>query len=186
MAKKKPKQQDLSPPANLQDMQAIFEEMGLPQGDPESMAMLQQLMRNSGMNLSELFAMMLPALEEAGVMEDVEEIRPQAKKAGSKAKSSKKRSGGPANDLDDLVEDALSQRSPKKTLEMLESALKQGEQQLSSEFRDHVGKFWLNVKTRPYMRARLALVNFLTAQGEHEASIEHMEEMLRLNPNENQ
>ena len=62
MAKKKPKRQDLSPPPNLQDMQAIFEEMGLPQGDPESMAMLQQLMRNSGMNLSELIAMMVPAL----------------------------------------------------------------------------------------------------------------------------
>lgn len=186
MAKKKAKQKDLAPPANLQDMQAIFEEMGLPQGDPESMAMLQQLMRNSGMNLSELFAMMLPALAEAGVMDDVEEVRPQAKKASSKAKSSKKKAGGKSSDLDDLVENALSERTPKKTLEMLENALKLGEQQLSSEFRDHVGKFWLIVKTRPYMRARLALVNFLTAQGQHEQAIEHMAEMLRLNPIDHQ
>lgn len=186
MAKKKAKQKDLAPPANLQDMQAIFEEMGLPQGDPESMAMLQQLMRNSGMNLSELFAMMLPALAEAGVMDDVEEVRPQAKKASSKAKSSKKKAGGKSSDLDDLVENALSERTPKKTLEMLENALKLGEQQLSSEFRDHVGKFWLIVKTRPYMRARLALINFLTAQGQHEQAIEHMAEMLRLNPIDHQ
>lgn len=186
MAKKKSKQQDLTPPATLQDMQAIFEEMGLPPGNPEAMAMLQQLMRNSGMNLGELFTMMLPVLEGAGVMDDVEEVRPKPKKSAGKAKSSKKKSGEQSNDLDDLVEDALSQRSPKKTLEKLENALQLGEQQLSAEFRDHVGKFWLIVETRPYMRARLALVNFLTAQGQHEDSIGHMEEMLRLNPNDNQ
>ena len=186
MARKKSKQQDLSPPANLQDMQAIFEEMGLPAGDPEAMAMLQQLMRNSGMNLTELFSMILPTLDEAGVMDDAQVVRPKAKKSAGKVKSSKKKADGTSNDLDVLVDDALSQRSPKKTLEMLENALKLGEQQLSAEFRDHVGKFWLIVATRPYMRARLALVNFLTAQGQHEDSIRHMEEMLRLNPNDNQ
>ena len=186
MAKKKSKKQHLAPPATLQDMQAVFEQMGLPQGDPEAMAMLQQLIRNSGMDLSELFSMMLPALEEAGIMDDVEEVRPKTKKSGGKAKSSKKKDGGQSDDLDDLVEDALSQRTPKKTLEMLEKAVKQGEEQLSAEFRDHVGKFWLLVETRPYMRARLTLVNFLTAQGQHEDSIRHMEEMLRLNPDHHQ
>jgi len=186
MARKKSKKQDLTAPANLQDMQAIFEEMGLPQGDPESMALLQQLMQNSGMNLSELFATMLPALEEAGVMDELEEVPPKAKKSGGKSKSSKKKTGGPSDDLDELVEDALAQRSPKKTLEMLESVLKLGEQQLVAEFRDHVGLFWILAETRPYMRARVALINFLIAQGQHEDAIGHMEETLRLNPGDNQ
>ncbi|GEM_PF-1039146 len=188
MAKKKSKKQDLTAPENLQDMQAIFEEMGLPQGDPESMALLQQLLQNSGMNLSELFATMLPVLEETGVMDKIELVRPKAKKSGGKSKSLKlkKKIGGPSDDLDELVEDALAQRSPKKTLEMLESVLKLGEQQLAAEFRDHVGMFWILAETRPYMRARLALVNFLIAQGQHEDAIGHMQEMLRLNPCDNQ
>ena len=186
MAKKKSKKQDLSPPATLDGMQAIFEEMGLPPGDPEAMAMLQQLIKNSGMNLGELFSMMLPTLEEAGVMNDIEEVRPKAKRSSGKSKSSKRKAGGPSDDLDELVEDALSQRSPKTTLEMLGNALKLGEQQLSAEFRDHVGRFWLIVETRPYMRARVALVNFLIAQGQHDDAIGHMEEILRLNPGDNQ
>ncbi len=160
--------------------------MGLPQGDPESMALLLQLMQSSGMSLSELFATILPALEEGGVLDDVQEVRPKSKKTGSKSKSSKKKSTAKAHDLDAMVEVALAQRSPKKTLEMLENALKLGELDLATEFRDHVGIFWILAETRPYMRARVALINFLIAQGQHENAIEHMEEMLRLNPNDNQ
>ena len=191
MAKKKSKKQDLTAPANLQDMQAIFEEMGLPPGNPDSIALLQQLMQNSDMNLSELFAMMMPALEEAGLMDEIQVVRPKAKKSGGKSKSSKKtNTSGQSDDLDelldDMVEDALSQRSPKKTRDMLEDALKLGEHELSSELRDHVGEFWVIAETRPYMRARLALINFLIAQGQHEDAIGHMEEMLRLNSADNQ
>ena len=141
MAKKKSKKQDLTPPANLQDLPAVFEEMGLPQGDPESMALLLQLMQSSGMSLSELFATILPALEEGGVLDEVQEVRPKSKKTGSKSKSSKKKSTAKAHDLDAMVEAALAQRSPKKTLEMLENALKLGELDLATEFRDHVGIF---------------------------------------------
>ena len=190
MAKKKSKKQDLTPPTNPQDMQAIFEEMGLPQGDPESMALLQQLLQNSGMDLSELFATMLPALEEAGLMDDLEEVRPKAKTPRGKSKSSKKKPRRQADDVDNtldaMVEDALSLRSPKKTRDLLEDALKLGELDLSVEFRDHVGEFWILPETRPYMRARLALVNFLIAQGQHEDAIGHMQEMLRLNPGDDQ
>lgn len=69
---------------------------------------------------------------------------------------------------------------------MLENALTLGEQQLSAEFRDHVGEFWTIPETRPYMRTRLALIHALIAQGEHEDAIAHMEEMLRLNPTDDQ
>ncbi len=185
MAKKKSKKKRdataLPSPATPVEMQALFEELGLPHGNPEAMALLQSLVQNSGMNIGELFATMLQGIDEA------DEMRAPEKKPGRKSKSSKSGSDGrKTEDLDDLVEKALSQRSPEKTLEMLEKAVRTGEEQQAVELRDHVGHFWLLIETRPYMRARLALVNVLLAQGQHEQAITHMEDMLRLNPNDNQ
>lgn len=182
MAKKKSKPRDLTPPATPDAMRAIFEEMGLPTGDPESMALLQSLVQNSGMDIAQLFAALVPELDAAG------KFGPPRKKSGGKSKSKSRTKGGgrSADDLDDLVEKAMSQRSPEKTREMLEQAVKTGEQQLEAEFRDHVGRFWLVLETRPYMRARLQLVHALLELGQHENGISHMEDMLRLNPNDNQ
>ncbi len=169
------------PQATPVELQAILNELGIPQGDPASMALLQSLVQNSGLNVAELFASLLPELDEA------DEIRSPGKMSGRKSKSSKSRaSGRRADDLDEIVEEALSQRSPEKTRQMLEKAVKNGEEQLAEAFQDHVGHFWLLSETRPYMRARLQLVHFLLAQGEHETAISHMQEMLRLNPDDNQ
>jgi len=181
MAKKKSKKDDVTPPATLAKMQAFLEELGIPEGDPVSLALLQSLSQDSRIEVGKLFASLSQGLDQA------DEIRPPGKKPGRKAKTSKSKAGGRrTDDLDELVEAALSQRSPEKTLELLEKAVKTGEEQLAPAFQDHVGHFWLLSETRPYMRARLQLVQVLVAQGQHETAISHMKDMLRLNPDDNQ
>ncbi len=169
------------PQATPAAMRKLFKELGVPEGNPEAIALLQSLAQNSGMSVGELFAAILPGLD----VED--EIRTAEKRAGRKSKASKSKAGGRrTDDLDDLVEVALAQRSPEKTLTSLEMAVKIGEEQLAEAFQGHVGHFWLLSETRPYMRARLQLVQVLIAQGRHETAISHMKDMLRLNPNDNQ
>ena len=53
-------------------------------------------------------------------------------------------------------------------------------------FTDGVGHFWGIVETRPYMRARLGLAQCLWAQGQYSEAIAHYQELLRLNPGDNQ
>lgn len=53
-------------------------------------------------------------------------------------------------------------------------------------FEEDVGHFWGLLETRPYMRARAGLAQCLWILGEEEKAIEHYEDMLRLNPNDNQ
>lgn len=53
-------------------------------------------------------------------------------------------------------------------------------------FRDHRGHFWSMIETRPYMRARSGLTAALVRAGRREEAIEHLEDMLDLNPNDNQ
>ena len=62
-----------------------------------------------------------------------------------------------------------------------------GERALGPEaFRECEGHFWGFVETRPYMRARQGLAQCLWWLGEREAAVAHFQEMLRLNPNDNQ
>lgn len=66
-------------------------------------------------------------------------------------------------------------------------ALAAGERKLGKDyFKENEGNFWMDVKTRPYMRAKLSYVFFLQRCGEHEEAARHLEDMLRLNPNDNQ
>jgi tetratricopeptide (TPR) repeat protein len=53
-------------------------------------------------------------------------------------------------------------------------------------FRENVGHFWGLVETRPYMRARQGLAAVLWQLGERQAAVTHLQEMLRLNPGDNQ
>jgi len=48
------------------------------------------------------------------------------------------------------------------------------------------GQFWGFMETRPYMRAKHGLAMTLWEQGERAEAIKHLNEMLRLNPNDNQ
>lgn len=54
------------------------------------------------------------------------------------------------------------------------------------EFRELVGEFWGFLKTRPYMRALHGVAETLELLGREEEAISHYEEMLRLNPDDNQ
>lgn len=53
-------------------------------------------------------------------------------------------------------------------------------------FEQYVGDFWGLHETRPYMRARLVLVNRLIDAARMSEAIDHMRDMLRLNPGDNQ
>lgn len=62
-----------------------------------------------------------------------------------------------------------------------------GERALGPQaFEDYKGGFWGVLETRPYMRAREGLALALWAVGDSDAAIIHFQEMLALNPNDNQ
>jgi tetratricopeptide (TPR) repeat protein len=70
---------------------------------------------------------------------------------------------------------------------LLEQGVAAGERALGEEFfRENAGDFWGLLETRPYMRARQALAQLLWAEGERDAAVGHYQELLRLNPNDNQ
>lgn len=53
-------------------------------------------------------------------------------------------------------------------------------------FKEETGHFWGILETRPYMRARQGLAACLWELGEHKEAIEHYQQMLELNPGDNQ
>jgi tetratricopeptide (TPR) repeat protein len=53
-------------------------------------------------------------------------------------------------------------------------------------FAELKGDFWERLETRPYMRARLLLAETLEDLGQGDAACEHYQQMLELNPNDNQ
>ncbi|MGA7495151.1 MAG: hypothetical protein WBX00_00315, partial [Isosphaeraceae bacterium] len=75
----------------------------------------------------------------------------------------------------------------KEALELFEKGVAAGERALGPEaFREHVGHFWGLIETRPYMRAREGLASLLWTAGRRHEAIGHLQDMLRLNPNDNQ
>jgi tetratricopeptide (TPR) repeat protein len=52
-------------------------------------------------------------------------------------------------------------------------------------FREEAGRFWGILETRPYMRARQGLAEVLVDLDRLEEAAEHLQELLRLNPNDN-
>lgn len=78
-------------------------------------------------------------------------------------------------------------RGPKEAAELYAQGVAAGERALGKEtFEQAAGEFWGIVETRPYMRARLGLAQALWAMDEYQPAIEHLLEMLRLNPGDNQ
>ncbi len=62
-----------------------------------------------------------------------------------------------------------------------------GELALGPEgFEEYAGHFWGFLETRPYMRARGGLAAALWRLDRHQEAVEHYQEMLELNPNDNQ
>ena len=74
-----------------------------------------------------------------------------------------------------------------KAIAFYEKAIKAGEKTLGKNFfEEHKGYFWGMIETRPYMRAKAGLADCLYAKKEIDKSIDIYEEMLELNPNDNQ
>ncbi len=76
---------------------------------------------------------------------------------------------------------------PESALPLYKRAVEAGERQLGLDrFEKDAGHFWGIVETRPYMRARQQLALTLMELGEFEQAAGHFNELLRLNPNDNQ
>ncbi|GAB3055818.1 SEC-C metal-binding domain-containing protein [Virgibacillus ainsalahensis] len=62
-----------------------------------------------------------------------------------------------------------------------------GEKDLGKDFfRENKGHFWLMTETRPYMRAKASFAEVCHTLGDTESTLAHYEELLELNPNDNQ
>jgi len=71
--------------------------------------------------------------------------------------------------------------------QLLEEGVAAGQRAIGLKtFETTTGRFWLDQRTRPYMRARLGLAQCLWESGQRAQAVEHYTELLRLNPNDNQ
>lgn len=83
-----------------------------------------------------------------------------------------------------LAEEAVA---PEASLDLYRQAIAAGERAVGPDMmRDHVGHFWGIGTTRPYMRARMGLAHCLQEMERTDEAIGHYQELLRLNPNDNQ
>ena len=77
--------------------------------------------------------------------------------------------------------------TPQAYRKRVQQAVKAGEKDLGEEyFQENKGHFWGLVETRPYMRAKAAYAISLEQAGFDEEAIKQYEELLELNPNDNQ
>ena len=83
-----------------------------------------------------------------------------------------------------LAEHASSRKEARR---LYEQGVAAGERALGQDaFQHHVGHFWGVLETRPYMRAKLGLAHGVWSAGRREEAVQHLQEMLRLNPGDNQ
>src|SRR6516225_5504995 len=83
-----------------------------------------------------------------------------------------------------LAEHATSRKEARR---LYEQGVAAGERALGAEaFERDVGHFWGLLETRPYMRARLGLAHSLWTAGRRDEAVQHLQDMLRLNPDDNQ
>lgn len=83
----------------------------------------------------------------------------------------------------------LAEQAPtrKEALDLYQRAVAAAERTLGPDiFRDEVGHFWGLLETRPYMRACEGLAHTLWILGHRDEAAERLQELLRLNPNDNQ
>lgn len=74
-----------------------------------------------------------------------------------------------------------------EALELFQKGVEAGERTLGEDyFKENEGYFWGLIETRPYMRAKDGLARKLFAIGEKAKAVDHFQDMLRLNPNDNQ
>ncbi|MHC5110905.1 MAG: tetratricopeptide repeat protein [Planctomycetota bacterium] len=74
-----------------------------------------------------------------------------------------------------------------KACELFRKGVEAGERSLGADvFANEVGHFWGILETRPYMRARFELAQLLWDLDQRAEAVSHYEDLLRLNPNDNQ
>lgn len=74
-----------------------------------------------------------------------------------------------------------------EALSLYRQGVEAGEKALGeAAFDEDVGHFWGILETRPYMRARQGLAEALWVAGQRDEAVAHYQDMLRLNPNDNQ
>ena len=77
--------------------------------------------------------------------------------------------------------------STEKKVQMYTLAMEACRRTLGEDFfEDHMGHFWGLAQTRTFMRAKQSVLLCLFAVGRQEEAIGHANEMLKLNPNDNQ
>lgn len=78
-------------------------------------------------------------------------------------------------------------KSVEEAIDLYAKGVQAGERAIGKQaFKEDVGHFWGLLETRPYMRARAALAECLWAGGRHDEAVAHYQDLLRLNPNDNQ
>lgn len=87
---------------------------------------------------------------------------------------------------DALVLLAEEETTSSKRIDLYKKAVDVGKDALGKDFEEFKGQFWGFTETRPYMRARFQLALELWLENNESDAIEHLKEMLELNPNDNQ
>jgi len=77
-------------------------------------------------------------------------------------------------------------RNDREREQLLIQAVEAGKHVIGEEFEELIGEFWGFHQTRPYMRALLSLAEFRRTRGQFDQAITRYQEMLQLNPNDNQ
>ncbi|MDH7485190.1 MAG: hypothetical protein QHJ81_02820 [Anaerolineae bacterium] len=163
----------------MADVTRAIQEQGLESVD-EINAFLQQMMASGGP----------PSFEPTTPLEKAQELMYEAFEASGRRRVQLARQ---ALEICPDCADAYvllaeeTARTPQEALALYRKGTEAGERTLGPEFfKENVGHFWGIIESRPYMRARAGLAFTLWQMGERDAAIEHAQEMLRLNPNDNQ
>ncbi len=86
-----------------------------------------------------------------------------------------------------MIKVEFTARSIPDVIDSLKKIIARAEQKLGRKyFEENKGHFWGLVETRPYMRAQEFLTTSLKAAGHLKEAIKQAEQMLELNPNDNQ
>ncbi|MFJ7728286.1 SEC-C metal-binding domain-containing protein [Neobacillus sp. NPDC097160] len=91
------------------------------------------------------------------------------------------------NCIDAYVILAERTNSLEEAILLYEKGIKAGERELGkSFFKENTGYFWGLIETRPFMRAKLHFAEALSLLGKKHEAVEQYEELLELNPMDNQ
>jgi tetratricopeptide (TPR) repeat protein len=78
-------------------------------------------------------------------------------------------------------------KSLEEAIDLYTQGVQAGERALGEQaFKEDVGHFWGLIETRPYMRACQGLAECLWAAGRFDEAVAQYQDLLRLNPNDNQ